>query len=112
MLGLPVERVTLDCCDLYPSRSPRRSNIVSFSGPVSEARYLRLRARLWEGDWRGDLTNIMHSRDRVPHWEWAGQRWRAEFIVARYWDRIERLAGVLAERGGLSGAEVAALVRG
>jgi hypothetical protein len=114
MIGLPVERLTLDCCDLYPSKSPRRSCMVSFAGPLSEQRYAGLSdgdcAKLWEGDWHGDFENIL-SHDFAPG-ERGQLRQRSAFFVDRYWDRIERLAAALAERGALSGAEVEAVVRG
>jgi hypothetical protein len=110
MIGLPVERLTLDCCDLYPSRSPRRSFVVSFAGPLAEIRYgLDAReAELWQGDWHGDFENIL-SHDFAPG-ERGRLRQRAEFFLDRYWDRIERLAAALAERGALSGAEVSAFL--
>jgi hypothetical protein len=37
MIGLPVRELTLDATYLYPSRSPRRSCMVSFARSVSSA---------------------------------------------------------------------------
>jgi hypothetical protein len=50
------------------------------------------------------------SYDLAPS-ERGQLRQPSAFFVNRYWDRIERLAAALAERGALSGAEVAAQVR-
>jgi hypothetical protein len=57
------------------------------------------------------LTNILHRSDQLSYGGRAGHRQRAAFFVDRYWDRIERLAGALAEHGSLTGGEVDKLLR-
>jgi hypothetical protein len=84
--------------------------MVSFAGPLAEIRYGldASEAALWQGDWHGDFRNIL-SHD-FAHGVRAGLRAKSAFFVDRYWNRIERLAAVLAECASLSGREVAALV--
>jgi hypothetical protein len=99
----------------YPrTRDGRRCNaVVSFAGPISEAKFRGLRAEdiapWWSGPWRGDLDNL-HGLDHDVGM-FAPLHRAAEALVDELWPQIEAVADALIERRTLTALDVVRLMK-
>jgi hypothetical protein len=118
VLGHPIVRVSLeDGCTTRWRDSPQwrlREAAIALAGPTTERRYrapspAELEA-LWREQWR---TDVAHAREHIAA---CGADpfvllLEVELLVRENWEAIERVAAALEQRGTLTGAEIAALMR-
>ena len=85
--------------------------VVSFGGPLAEAKFRKLSAEdmapWWAGPWRLDLENLLRDADTGPL---GPLRDRAGALVDDLWPIIERVAAELLQHGALSGADLDGLL--